>query len=396
MKKTGCFIGLIICGCILTGCSVNGEAVGSDTEDSKSSVVEVGTATEIVSDSEEYTETESEVSQEPEVPTESQTEESEAEPVVETLTVSATGDCALGALQYHGYAKSFHQYYDQYGEAYFFKNFYDIFSQDDITIVNLECVFTDEKDRVDKKFNIKGHPHYTGILTSSSVEVCSLGNNHTEDYGPASFADTKQALDNAGVSYAYEDVVAYYETESGIKVAMLSAELLSAKKTKEPILMNTLEQVRKEVDLVIVSCHWGTEKTHKLTSYQKETAHKLIDAGADLVIGHHPHVLQGVEYYNGKMICYSLGNFSFGANRNPEDKNTAVFQQTFTFVDGELSPIFEAKIIPARLSGKDNANNYQPVIATGDKAVEIIENMREYSSSLSDLRIDDEGNLSIN
>ena len=395
MKKIGCFIGLIIYGCLLMGCNQNGEIEGIATEESKSSAIDVEATTETESGSVEYTETESEDSQETEVPTESQTEETESEPVVETITITATGDCALGALQYHGYSKSFHQYYDKYGEGYFFKNFYNIFSQDDITIVNLECVFTDEEDRVDKKFNIKGHPHYTGILTSSSVEVCSLGNNHTEDYGPASLVDTKQALENAGVSYAYEDIVAYYETESGIKVAMLSAKLLSDKEIKEPILMATLEQVRKEVDLVIVSCHWGTENTHKLTSYQKKTAHKLIDAGADLVIGHHPHVLQGVEYYNGKMICYSLGNFSFGANRNPADKNTAVFQQTFTFVDGELSELLDAKIIPTRLSGKDSVNNYQPVIATGDKAVAIIENMREYSSSLSDLKIDDEGNLSI-
>lgn len=379
--------------CALMGCNHVGETGGTSAKESSQTQTEITSETnsETISEIESETAT-SEGETDEIIATESEMEE----PVVETITITATGDCALGALQYHGYSNSFHQYYDKYGENYFFEKFYDVFSQDDITIVNLECVLTDETDRVDKKFNIKGHPHYAGILSSSSVEVCSLGNNHTEDYGPASFEDTKQALDSAEVGYAYEDVVAYYETESGLKVAMLSAYLLSDKAVKEPILMAALEKARQEADLVIVSCHWGTENTHKLTSYQKNAAHKIIDAGADLVIGHHPHVLQGVEYYNGKMICYSLGNFSFGANRNPADKDTAVFQQTFTFVDGELTDTLEARIIPTRLSGKDNTNNYQPVIATGKKAETIIKNMRDYSSSLSDLVIDDEGNLSIN
>ena len=179
--------------------------VGSDTESESGSQTETG---------EEVTDTGTTEDTEPD------TEEVVPEPVVETITITATGDCALGALQYHGYSKSFHQFYDKYGESYFFEKFYDIFSQDDLTIVNLECVFTDESDRVDKKFNIKGHPHYTGILTSSSVEVCSLANNHTEDYGPASFEDTKSALDAAALAYAYEDVVAYYTTEAGVKVAL--------------------------------------------------------------------------------------------------------------------------------------------------------------------------------
>ena len=364
------------------------DAVEPSTEQSCSSqdesisdiITEEATDTEEVAGTSEMTETETQP----------------AEPVIETLTISATGDCALGALQYHGYSKSFHQYYDKYGESYFFEKFYDVFSQDDITIVNLECVFTDETKRVEKTFNIKGYPHYAGILSCSSIEVCSLANNHTEDYGPASFEDTKQALESVGVDYSYEDVVAYYETESGLKVAMLSAYLLNKKEEKEPILMATLAAARKEADLVIVSCHWGTENSYDVNAYQKETAHKLIDAGADLIIGHHPHRLQGVEYYNGKLICYSLGNFSFGANRDPADKNSAVFQQTFTFVDGELSDALNARLIPCRISGVDSGNNYQPVIATGKKAETILKNMRKYSSSLSGLVIDDEGNLSIN
>lgn len=405
MKKNGLGILLIVLTiCLLTGCAGNVTEVG-DSSQTESSQIENNQAEDSQPDEnqtgsggEEDSATSGD--EETESSTESDlgdsNENQNTEPVIETITISATGDCALGALQTHGYSRSFHEYYDKYGETYFFEKFQEIFAQDDITIVNLECVFTDETKRVEKTFNIKGYPHYAGILSSSSIEVCSLANNHTKDYGDASFEDTKEALESVGVSYAYEDIVAYYETESGIRVAMLSAYLLSQRAVKEPILMEALETARKEADLVIVSCHWGDENKYVVNDYQQETAHKLIDAGADLIIGHHPHRLQGVEYYKGKVICYSLGNFSFGANRNPEDKNTVVYQQTFTFVDGELSTDVDARIIPSRLSGKNNLNNYQPIIATGEQAAEIIDKMNEYSSSVGKITFDEEGNLITN
>ncbi len=386
----------ILCACMLAGCDVHTESgLPTETDTLTQDVSQIETQSGTQENTQQKTQQDTQEETTDDVSTEAETMVP-PEPVVETLTVTATGDCALGALQTHGYSKSFHQFYDKYGESYFFEKFRDIFQQDDLTIINLECVFTDETKRVEKKFNIKGHPHYTGILTSSFVEACSLANNHTRDYGEASFEDTKQALDAAGVSYSYEDVVAYYETESGIRVAMLSAHLLSDKEAKEPILMAALEKARQEADLVIVSCHWGVEQKHELNAYQKKTAHKLIDAGADLIIGNHPHVLQGIEYYKGKIICYSLGNFSFGANRNPADKNTAVFQQTFTFVDGVLTTELDARVIPTRLSGKNNSNNYQPVIATGTQAETILKNLRNYSASLSKLEMDEQGRLIIN
>ena len=97
------------------------------------------------------------------------------------------------------------------------------------------------------------------------------------------------------------------------------------------------DRLREEgADLVIACCHWGIEGDHYPNDYQQKLAHQVIDWGADLLVGTHPHVLQGMELYNGKMICYSLGNFCFGGNRNPKDKDTAIYEQTFTFVDGVL------------------------------------------------------------
>lgn len=320
--------------------------------------------------------------------------ETEKEPVVTTVTLTATGDCALGALQYHEYAGSFHKYYDSYGEGYFFENFKEIFEADDLTLVNLECVFTTAENRVEKKFNIKGPLEYTGILTSSSVEAVSMGNNHTEDYGPESTVDTKNALDAAGIVYAINDIISYYTTDEGVVVAMVSANITGEGNERDQYLLDGVVEARNQgADLVIACCHWGIEKDNYPNDYQKNLGHALIDKGADLVIGNHPHVLQGAEVYNGKVILYSLGNFSFGANRNPADKDTAVYQQTFTFVDGVLQSDIVAKIIPTRLSGHDTYNDYQPAIANEEQASVIIQRMNEYSEPYSGVFFDEQGNL---
>ena len=120
--------------------------------------------------------------------------ETEPEPILQTVTISATGDCTLGKTQQHGYEGSFYSYYDKYGEDYFFSGVKDIFENDDFTLVNLECVLTTSTDRVEKTYNLKGEPEYAGILPASSIEGCSLGNNHTYDYGEKSHTDTENAL----------------------------------------------------------------------------------------------------------------------------------------------------------------------------------------------------------
>lgn len=383
MKKQIClFLTLLMMASLLAGCG--------------NSVADKGTEKESEIHSEVSTDTESEKESELETEAES---ESEPEPVIQTVTITAAGDCSLGSLQTHGYASSFHEFYDKYGEAYFFQNFKEVFEQDDLTLVNLEGVLSNATKRVEKKFNIKGKPEYTGIMTSSSIEAVSLGNNHTQDYGPESLEDTKQALDTAGILYAYNDIISYYTTDDGIVVAMISAGFLSDNYDRDKYLFAGIEEAKKQgADLIITSCHWGIEGDHYPNNYQKNLGHKLIDAGADVVIGHHPHVPQGIEEYKGKLIIYSLGNFSFGGNRNPSEKNTFVFQQTFTFVDGVLqigAEHIEAKIIPARISGHNSYNDYQPKIATGDQAATIIEKMNEYSKKYSGLSFDEQGNILI-
>lgn len=331
------------------------------------------------------------------VETEVETETEDPEPVVKTVTITATGDCALGKLETHGYEGSFHSYYDKYGDAYFFENFKEIFANDDLTIINLEASLTDSTNIVAKEFNIKGPKKFTGIMTSNSVEACSLGNNHTYDYGEQGLNDTISALQEANVAYAYNDIVAYYTTDEGVKVAIVSASIIaSSGGVNEKYLISGVNSAKENgADLVIVCCHWGTEGDNYANDYQKKWGHDLIDAGADLVIGNHSHCLQGVEEYKGKIICYSLANFSFGANRNPRDKDTIVYQQTFTFVDGVLQTDMNAKIIPSRISGKDNSNNFQPIIANEEQSKVIIKRMNEYSAPYSGVYFDEQGNLLI-
>lgn len=322
------------------------------------------------------------------------TETQETEPVIQTVTLTATGDCTLGATQTHGYAGSFHEYYDKYGQDYFFDGVRDIFEKDDFTLVNLECVLTESTDRVEKTWNLKGKPEYVGIMTGSSVEGCSLGNNHTLDYGPQSLTDTQNVLDEAGIVYGYNEHVATYTTESGIVIGIVSANLLAQTQERANYIRDGISKLREEgADLVIACCHWGIEGDHYPNDYQKTTAHQIIDWGADAVIGNHPHVLQGVELYEGKMICYSLGNFCFGGNRNPQVKDTAIFQQTFTFVDGVLQTDISAKMIPCTISSTDTRNDFQPTVANGDRKAKIINNLNEYSKPYSSVQLDSNGTI---
>ena len=329
---------------------------------------------------------------------ETQTEEAEeiVEPEINTITVTATGDCTLGKMQDHGYSGSFNAYYDSYGEDYFFDGVRDVFQNDDFTIVNLECVLSNSEARVDKTYNLKGKPEYVGIMSGSAVEACSLGNNHSRDYGEQSLTDTQTVLDEVGIVYGYNDHIGTYTTDEGMTIGVVSASLLSKSADYENYLYNGIQRLKEQgTDLIIASCHWGIEREYYPNDYQKRVAHELIDKGAALVIGHHPHVLQGVELYNGKIICYSLGNFCFGGNRNPSDKDTMMFQQTFTYVDGVLQTDVNAKIIPCMLSSTSSYNDFKPTITTDDRKGLIIDNVNTYSEPYSNIRFSDSGMLTI-
>lgn len=306
-------------------------------------------------------------------------EKKKDEPV--TITVSAAGDCTLGTDEFFDWSDSLPAKYEEVGDpAYFFRNVLPIFSQDDLTIVNFEGALTNSEAREDKQFAFKADPAYAKILTAGSVEAANMANNHCKDYGEQSYTDTIKALEDEGITTFGYDRIAVMDVK-GVKVGLLGTYVLrEGLGIKDSMIANLQSLKEQGAQIIIASFHWGSEKAYEPDSTQIELAHAAIDNGADLVLGHHPHVLEGIEEYQGKNIVYSLGNFCFGGNAYPSDMNTMIFQQTFTIKDGELQEDNVKNIIPCRISSEDGYNNYQPTPAEGEQKDNILQKIEEYSS----------------
>ena len=296
-----------------------------------------------------------------------------------SITISVVGDCTLGTDENFNYARSLNAYYEKNGPAYFLKNVKSIFDSDDLTIANLEGTFTDLKTRADKTYAFKGPAEFVKILTSSSVEAVTLANNHSRDYGMQSLTDTRNTLDSAGVIHFGYDVTKVVEVK-GIKVGLVGIYELIDHTGRAQQVKDNIAKVKSEgADIVIVIFHWGIERDAAPNSHQTMLGRLAIDEGADLVCGHHPHVLQGIETYKGKNIVYSLGNFCFGGNSNPSDKDTMIFQQTFTVTKDGVKDDNVTNVIPCSLSSERNRNNYQPTPATGSEAERIMKKIKDRS-----------------
>lgn len=299
-----------------------------------------------------------------------------------TITISAAGDCTLGTDEGFNYKRSFKGKYDAVQDpAYFFQNVQPVFAQDDLTIVNMEGTLTEETTREPKQFAFKGDAEYAKILTAGAVETANLANNHSFDYGKKSYEDTITALEAEGISsFGYERTAVM--DIKGVKVGLAGVyELAEHIDCKQDLLDNIAFLKEQGAQIIIVSFHWGQEKENVPNDVQVELAHTAIDNGADLVLGHHPHVLQGIEEYKGKNIVYSLGNFCFGGNSAPSDMDTMIFQQTFTVKDGKLQEDNVTNILPCKISSayEEGYNNYQPILAEGDQKEKIFERLSEYS-----------------
>lgn len=327
-----------------------------------------------------------------------------------TLKVSAAGDCTLATDPVYAGGNSFENKVSEVINSvedydYFLSGVSDIFSNDDLTIVNMEGTLSTNGARQDKTFAFRGKPEYVNILTRGSVEACNFANNHCKDYGEISYTDTISILDDAGLTNFGLDRVSVKEV-NGIKVGLVGIfELPYGIKCMDNLL-SCIEQVKGQgAELIIVSFHWGIERDYYPGDVQISLAHAAIDNGADLVLGHHPHVLQGIEEYKGKFICYSLGNFCFGGNKNPSDKDTGIFTQEFTFYNKELvtgetplglsyrnsciensggSSIYNllerknAGFVPCRVSSRTDLNDYHPIVledAEGQRVLDKLSNL---------------------
>lgn len=301
-----------------------------------------------------------------------------------SLTLNVVGDCTLGTDETFNYDTSLNAYYENYGSAYFLQNVKSIFSQDDLTIANFEGTLTESDAREDKTFAFKGPASFTSILTDGSVEAVNTANNHSHDYGDQSYEDTMTALDAAGIVHFGYDETAVMDVK-GIKVGMVGIYELKDHLEREQQLKDNIAKVKADgAQLIVVIFHWGNETETVPDSNQTTLGRLAIDEGADLVCGHHPHVLQGIETYKGKNIVYSLGNFCFGGNSSPSDMDTMIYQQTFTITSEGVQADNVTNVIPCSISSAayEGYNNYQPTPAEGDEAARILAKINERSADI--------------
>lgn len=299
-----------------------------------------------------------------------------------SITISSMGDCTLGTDVNFNQSTSLNAYYNMNGPDYFFQNVRSILEKDDLSIVNMEGTLTDSTTREDKTYAFKAPAEYAGILSGSSVEAANLANNHSSDYGSQSTTDTIKALEDAGVTTFGFDQIKILDIK-GVKIGLTGIyELAEHMGKAEQVKENITALKEAGAQLIIVNFHWGVEKEYYPNDTQKQLAHLAVDSGADLVIGHHPHVLQGVEKYKDKYIAYSLGNFCFGGNSNPSDKDTMIVQQTFTFHKGELKDSSDLNLIPCSLSSTSSHNDYCPTPLEGNEKQRVLDKITQYSTNL--------------
>lgn len=279
-------------------------------------------------------------------------------PADRQVVVSFLGDCTFG--QDTGLAGNSNSFQSVIGTdyAYPFKNSVDILSKDDLTLINFEGTLTDSNSPRDKEFTFKGPVEYVDILKLGSVEAVNLANNHSYDYWDKGLQDTKDTLDAEGILWSLNDSYAVFESD-GVKIGMAGFVFPG---DLDPI-YEAIDSLRSQgCEIVIISVHAGVERMYEPESAQVNMAHAIIDYGADIYVGHHPHRLQPIELYNGKYILYSLSNFSFGGQPNLTDKDTAIVQCTFT-VDNASDKVtgYKLNVIPFSMTMTFPGNDYCPI-----------------------------------
>ena len=275
--------------------------------------------------------------------------------VPDTYTITLVGDCTLAGTGVGS------PYDSTVGDdmSYPFGGTIKYFRDDDATIANLECIFSDSALSSDSMFHFKAPTARTKMLTEGSIELVTTANNHSLDYTQQGLDDTVKALEDAGISYGLDDKPVIYTTESGLKIGFYCG--YNAMSLTEGMVKDGVKKLKDmDAEYIICAFHWGQEGAYHPNAYQKKLAHAAIDAGADLVYGSHPHVLQPVEEYNGGLILYSLGNFSFGGNSSPSDMDTVIVKLSLERDGKGNVGLAKYKLIPCSISSSDLYNDYRP------------------------------------
>jgi len=297
------------------------------------------------------------------------------------IRLTFAGDCTLGGMaNIAGSAKSFGSMVERYGMDYPFAKLRQLFAADDFTAVNLEGVLSDQAldKEPGKRFHFIGHPSYAAILRLGSVECVNLANNHTFDYGLRGYADTKAALEEADIAYFGEDAVTVLEKE-GIRIGF-TGSLFALGGSRRETLDRQLKALKSVgCQWIVHTLHGGEEYASMPTAHQRSAAQYAADNGVSLVVGHHPHVVQGMEMLGETPVLYSLGNCSFGGNFRPRDMDACILRVELSFCDGQPNTM-RMTLYPIRISGEKRSNNFQPVLLEGEDAERVMAKLRNSSS----------------
>ena len=292
------------------------------------------------------------------------------------IRMTFLGDCTLGGESPSRYKNiDFARRIEDNGPEFPFRELVRLTAEDDLTVANLEGVLSDRKlSKSKKKYNFIGPTAYTEILTLGSVECVTLANNHSHDYGEPGYKDTKAALESAGVCWFGTDAPAIWQSDDGLRIGFLGVSgSLSGNRAKQ-----YQKQAQKLRDAgcaaVVTVMHAGTEYSYDPPdSYQKQITNYAVPL-SDLIIGHHPHVVQGYKILDGVPVVYSLGNCSFGGNTMPKDFDALVVQAILHFTEGELKQI-DLHFFPISISSESHYNNYSPHFLTGEDAERVLQKL---------------------
>lgn len=304
------------------------------------------------------------------------------QPVQDEITIAAIGDLMLGNRT--------GPFLKEFGPDYPFVDVMPFLSRADVVVGNLESPISTRGTAVEnKKFTLRAGPIAVEALKKAGVRVVSLANNHAMDFGPLALQDTLRVLDENDILYTgagmdLEDARSPAILKiKGKTIAFLSYSLTfpleffaSANRPGTApgyaeYVKTDIEKARPSADLIVVSFHWGAELMTAAKDYQVELGHRAIDWGADLVLGHHPHVLQELEVYHGRLIAYSLGNFVFGSESSRTNTSMILL---LTFQGKGL-----ARVEAAPLDVNNYRVKYRPRMLRGKPAQEALESINTAS-----------------
>ena len=316
---------------------------------------------------------------------------------MDEVVFSFVGDCTIGTWPESTKGINYNAIYEKSGsETYSFDLVKSFFENDDYSYINLETTLTKASSRLDKGFsyNFKGDPEWARtMLAASGVDGCNLANNHSYDWKSRGYEETQEVVREAGMDIGTQNS-AVFTNFNGLEVVLLSANYITTSYNPNEVfgdeltelMIKQIQQFKRDSNIVVVNCHWGLERKNIPNEEQTVPAHKFVDAGADLVIGHHPHTLQGVECYKGKYIFYSIGNFAFGGKATTDEVNriSIMVRPRFALRDGRAT-VTGICVVPCYTTSAADLeeNNYQPMPVFGATANRIYSQLREYSNELA-------------